>query len=285
MDTKTIILIVVGVLVAAVVGYLWWKQEKKTAAQKCAEAKANGWSYERGGGNLDRRYRHLPFVDGDSESVKHVMRGELRGRPVTLFTYEFDEERFVERGILADNDRNNDGERDKERVKRHYGVAVVGLPTSLPRFELSAASLRHARRSEERTRVGGVLSEALGDVLGDEGGKLLFGKSHTGGGVETGDAAFDEQFVVKSTNPDAVRALLTPSVRQWLLTAKRAQRYVVWVDENEIITWGTGTETELGRAKAVYLNDFLDQLPGLGAVPTDGSATPGGEASWGPPPA
>lgn len=278
METKTIIWLVVAVAVVAVVGYLWWQREKKVAAQKAAEAKALGLSYERAGGNLDRKYRHLPFVDGDSESVKHVMRGELRGRPVTLFTYEFDEERFVERGILADNDRNNDGERDKERLKRRYGVAVVGLPTPLPRFELSAASLQRSRSREERTRVGGVLSDALGDVLGEDGGKLLFGKSHTGGRVETGDAAFDEQFVVKSTNPDAVRALLTPQVRQWLLTAKRAQRYVVWADENEIITWGTGTETELGEAKAVYLNDFVNQLPGFGATPAD-------EPSWGPPPA
>lgn len=282
METKTIIWLVVGVVVATAAVYFWWQHEKKAAAKKAAEARANGWTYERDGGSLDRKYRHLPFVDGESEKVKHVMRGELRGRPVTVFTYQFMEEEYRDGGLLSDNDRNNDGKRDTRRVKREYGVAVVGLPSALPRFELSAASRQAARRREERSRIGSVLADAVGEALGEDASKVLFGRGRTGGVVETGDQAFDEQFVVRAANPDAVRTLLTPQVRSWLLGSKRAQQYLAWVDENEIITWGTATDTVNCKRKATYLNDLVDQLPG-GQAP--GNTVQGDEASWGPPPA
>lgn len=272
METKTVLLLVGAVLVLAVGGYFWWKQEKKNAEKKAREAKANGWTYDRNGGNLDRRYRHLPFVDGDSENAKHVMRGEFRGRPLTLFTYQFQERVYHKGSLFADNDRNNDGKRDSRRVKRLYGVVIVGVPAPLPRFELSSASKAGKRRREERARSAGMLGNMVGEALGDTASDLLLGKGHTGSSVETGDHAFDEAFVVRTTDPDAVRQLLNPQVRAWLLSSEHAKKYVVWVDGQEVITWGTGTDTAIGKVKAGYLNDLLDQL----------SPAPGG---WGPPPA
>lgn len=272
MDTKAIIGLIVAVLVLAAGAYLWWRAEQKTVAKKTKEAAANGWTYERLGSGMDRKYRHLPFVDGDSDKVKHVMRGEFRGRPITLFTFYFTETERVEGGIFKDTDRNDDGERDKRRVDRRYGVVVVELPTSLPRFELSAAARQGARAREERFRTGGELvGKAIGNVLGEKARDVLMSKSHTGGRVETGDAAFDETFVVRSMDPDAVRQLLTAEVRGWLMESEHAKKYVVWVDENEIITWGTGTDTTIGKVKASFLNDLVDQLPSA--------------QTWGPPPA
>lgn len=271
METKDVLLVIGGVVVLALVGWFWWQQEKKTADKKGREAKANGWTYERDGGDLHRKYRHLPFFDGDSEKVKHVMRGTFRERPITLFTFQFREEEYVRRGLLEDSDRNNDGERDKHRVQRLYGVAVVGAPAELPRFELSASDRAAKRRREERTRAGGLLGNMVGDVLGEQASDVLLGKGHTGETVATGDPQFDEVFTVRSTNPDATRALLTPETRAWLLQSEHARKYVVWVDGHEVITWGTGTDTAIGKVKATYLNDLLDQLPA--------------QQSWGPPPA
>lgn len=271
MDTKTIIWLAIGIPVVIGIAYLWWKAEKKTASKKAGEAAAHGWTYERLGTGLDRKYRHLPFVDGDSDKVKHVMRGKFRDRPITLFTFYFTETEKVKGGLLKDSDRNDDGKRDERRVDRRYGVVVVGLPTSLPRFEISAAARRVARAREERTRSGGLIGNAVNDVLGDKASDALLGKGHKGGRVETGDAAFDETFIVRSTNPDAVRQLLTPQVRAWLMGSEKAKKYVVWVDDDEIITWGTGTDTAIGKVKATFLNDLVDQLPG--------------GQTWGPPPA
>jgi hypothetical protein len=281
-ETKSVIWLVVGVVVVAAAAYFWWQQEKKTAAKMAAEAQANGWSYQRRGGSLDRKYRHLPFVNGGSKQVKHVMRGEFRGRPITVFTYQFKREVPIKRGLFEDGDRDNDGQRDTRRAAKRYGVVVVGLPEALPKLELSAASRSSARRREERLRGANILGPVVGEVLGEKTAKLLFNDSYTGGEVETGDVAFDEQFVVRSTNPDAVRALLTPQVRSWLLGSKRAQQYLAWVDENEIITWGTATDTVNCKRKATYLNDLVDQLPG-GQAP--GGPVQGDEVSWGPPPA
>jgi hypothetical protein len=270
-DVGQILAAVGGALLVGAGLWLWWQQEKKTRDKKKREAEANGWTYTPRGGNLHRKYRHLPFYDGKQASAKHVMRGEFRGRPITMFTFQFREEEYVRSRLTGrTRDSNNDGRADKREVKRLYGVVVVGLPTTLPKFEISATARRRKRAIEERTRLDTVAGDLVGDVVGSAG-RMLFGKDYTGSKVETGDQAFDEVFTVRSTEPDQMRALLTPEARSWMLKSDNAKKYVVWCDGEEIITWGTGTDTAIGKVKANYLNDLLDKLP-AGQL-------------WGPPPA
>ena len=271
-DIQQILLTVGGVLFVGVALWLWFQQEKRTYEKKKREADKNGWTYQRFGKGLHRKYRHLPIVDGDSVRAKHVMRGQYRGRPITMFTLAFRREEPVKsRHIFDDGDRDNDGKRDTRQVKKSYGVVSVGVPTELPKFELSAKERQGKRLQQERSRfTEQLVGNIAGNVIGAKAGQLLFGKDYTGGKVEMGDPQFDDVFVVRSTEPDRVRALLTPQARAWLLKSDKARKYVVWCDGQEIITWGTGTDTNVGKVKANYLNDLLDQLP-AGQL-------------WGPPP-
>src|SRR5690606_31045924 len=88
-DIQQILLTVGGVLFVGVALWLWFQQEKRTYEKKKREAEKNGWTYQRFGKGLRRKYRHLPIVDGDSVRAKHVMRGQYRGRPITMFTLAF----------------------------------------------------------------------------------------------------------------------------------------------------------------------------------------------------
>lgn len=244
MDVKQWLLFAAGLVVFAVAGYLWWKQEKKKADQLAAEAEKNGWTYQRTAVGQGRRYRNLPFVTHDAESkkIKHVMRGEFRGRPVTLFTYQFKRED-------DDFDLGNavTGRENKRTKNRRYGVVTVGLPTKLPDLELKRRdSLSGKARDKGLT---------LSNFLGDEASGLL------GGAVDIGDDAFDDTFVVKTRDVDFARRMFSAEVREWMLASEKAKKYRVVIEDNEIITWGTGTDVGIGKVKANYLNDLLDRVP------------------------
>ncbi|MDJ0497583.1 MAG: hypothetical protein QNJ89_07120 [Acidimicrobiia bacterium] len=67
--------------------------------------------------------------------------------------------------------------------------------------------------------------------------------------VEIGDSLFDETFVVKTNNPNRLRALLTPSVRTGLLRLVASYSGVVISDDN--ITFSkTGFESNRDRLKS-----------------------------------
>jgi hypothetical protein len=241
---------------------LWatWAKEKKTYDKKKREAAKNGWTYRRFDRKLHRKYRYLPFVDGGSLRATHVMRGESRGRPLTMFTLQFSTEEYVDRGRSGDDDLDNDGNRDTHRVKHRYGVVAVGLPAPLPDFDLQAK-----KASAKPSRPQRLLRNVIGAV-----GGMVNDSVHTAT-VETGDEVFDKAFEIWSSNPERIRELLTPTVRTWLLKSDKAKKYTVRCTGDEIVTWGTGTDTAIGKVKANYLNDLLDQLPA--------------DQLWGPPPA
>lgn len=242
-----------AVLIALVAGgwYLKRKQEQKLTAAKQAAANKLGLTYEREDQTLAGRYRQLlPFVDSSDRGHRavHVLRGEFRDRPVTLFTY-----RYKERDTDSIGDNNS-----TRYVTREYGVVAVGLPAPLPELTVYERGFFGSKARKK----GWTLSK----LLGDEAARLL-----GGGAVETEDEAFDQEFVVKSPDPDGARRLLGEQTRAWLMGSEKARKYTVKITGDEIVTWGTGTEVAIGTVKADFLNDLLDQLPA-------------GEL-WGPPPA
>jgi hypothetical protein len=97
--------------------------------------------------------------------------------------------------------------------------------------------------------------------------------------IEIGDAAFDNDFIVKGTDESQVRALLASDRVRRLIAAQPAMYLTVKDDEgwfgasfpkgvDELYFLVGGTITDLGRLKALYelFGETLDQLCRIGSA-------------------
>lgn len=82
----------------------------------------------------------------------------------------------------------------------------------------------------------------------------------------TGDATFDDRFVVDSEDAEYVSSVLTEEVRQWLLRDKRAEDNPIRVLGDEIVTWRFGVlDLQDFESRVEFLCDLLDRTPQLAA--------------------
>lgn len=245
MDAKYWITLAAVVAVAIAMLVYWMLKERKVIAGKKEVAAQRGWSYSYLKPAMFFRYRNLPFIDVDAKSrmVKHFVSGQHRGRPVTLFTYQYSVSRkeVVDRRTLSDDVT---AERTK---RRRHGVVSVGLPTEVPALEVAPRGAIH-----ERARRKGL---SVSNLLGEQAAALL------GGAIDTGDEPFDQAFVVKSRDPGFARRLLSADVRAWMLASGDARKRAMVIKDDEIITWDAKTDLESGIHKADYLNDVVERVP------------------------
>jgi hypothetical protein len=193
------------------------------------------------------QYRDLPFVPREAKSrkVKHVMRGEFRGRPITLFSYQFTEERFrmPSPGNLARRERGS----TTKQQRRRFGVAIVGLAWQTPPLQFSPRTSLGAKARDKGLSTSKILGQQAAGMLGHA--------------VDLGDESFDSEFVVRTRDLDFARRILTDDVRAWLLKSKAARRYTVVLRKGEILVFSDRFDVEAGQYKATFLNDFLDRVP------------------------
>lgn len=181
-------------------GRLYWKQSrKKRNAERQRLAASRGWHFAPSDPGLLIRWTGEPFAKhGDMRETVGVIRGDVRGAPFTAFDYRLRTKVEITNFIF----------RSEEWYTRT--IWVLHLPTGLPwiEFDRSRLGQRVANRLEKKKPI------------------------------RTGDGAFDSRFVVNSSSPEFVAALLTPRLRTWL---HQHSTTGWWVSGNDLLltkeTW------------------------------------------------
>lgn len=245
MDIQYWLSVAAFVAIVVVLVVKWWLNERKEIAHRKKAAGKNNWTYSYLSPMMFLRYRNLRFIEHDATSrrVKHLLKGDHRGRVMTMFTYRYSLRRkeFSLRGARH-------GQAWSRKTKhRERGVVTLQLPVKTPEIEVAPRGPLSKWAQEKGL--------SMGDMPGARAA-ALFGASVS---VDTGDPDFDKEFLVTTSDIEFALGMLTDDLRQWMLESG-AERAVV-ITGDEIITWGSKTGIRAGKEKADYLIDVLDHMP------------------------
>jgi len=125
MDPALIVLVVIGIAVAAYWGYRSRIERQEKVAKHTRAAAENGWAYTGRDDSLADRFAGTPFGKGHSRAADHAFTGEHRGRPFTAFEYRYET-----------------GGGDSRSTNYVFTVAVVPLPRRMPGLQVAPETLR-----------------------------------------------------------------------------------------------------------------------------------------------
>ncbi len=118
-----IIVLVAGIVALAV--YLNHQAVQRRIAALSGLAASKGWTYSRQDPyGLPSRWDGTPFDSGYARRAEHVLTGEIRGRPLVAFDYQYKED-----------SAGSDGKRHTSTYQ--FGVCVVRMPGVLPEVHVS----------------------------------------------------------------------------------------------------------------------------------------------------
>jgi hypothetical protein len=118
---------VIGLFVAlfGLVLYLSHKALQKRIAQMSGLAASKGWRYSYADPyDLPSRWGGTPFGKGYARQAEHVISGDVHGRPMVAFDYEYKED-------------STDSKGNRDTTTYHFFVCVLRMPGPLP--ELAVA--------------------------------------------------------------------------------------------------------------------------------------------------
>lgn len=106
-------------LLAGVLIWVAWQQNKKRQAAAQAFAASRGWTYTPNVPGLVDRWRSAPFGIGSGRRASNVLTGDFHGRHVVSFDYQY---------------TTGSG---KSRSTSYFHVVALSLPAALPWLRLS----------------------------------------------------------------------------------------------------------------------------------------------------
>lgn len=110
--------------------YLAWLIEKRRRERMRAVAARYGWSYAHRDDTPLSYYEGEPFRSGQERTCKHVMRGEYRHRPSTVFEFEY---------VTYSTDSQGRRQRNTHRLM----ITALGLPRVLPWVQVVREGMLH----------------------------------------------------------------------------------------------------------------------------------------------
>lgn len=251
----------VGLFVLFVIAAAIQQNRRSAAQQEIYRALAD----ETGGSfTMEKRtIENLVWIGGPT------VRWTVRGVPVTLTSYR--------------KDRNSSGVRFQApiRLSRSFQFHVI-TQSVLARFAMSpqiwnAVIASAEKEAEKKAARGGVSEQAARDAIQ----KLRFMASEP---VRTGDALFDEAFLLKTDDPDRARDLLTSSgVSYWMQEMRKTEKAFTFAltvsDQNDgysinLELMGAVTNPASLRAARSILEGAIGRLVDQGAAAATGSGRP-----------
>jgi hypothetical protein len=124
------LVVVGGIALVALIAYLGWMFEKRRRERLQAFAAQHGWTYQQRDDSLLGTYRGEPFGSGEDRKCKYVLRGTYRGRPSTVFEFEY-------------VTYTTDSEGRRQRHVHHNMVGLLGLPRVLPWVQVTREGIMH----------------------------------------------------------------------------------------------------------------------------------------------
>ena len=203
-------IIVVAVMVAVFV--LFFRQSmhrKKGVAQFAA---AQGWTYAARDDAVLQEFTGWPFDLGFHHVAKEVIRGQIDGRRVTAFRFEFSRTHLggtlgLAQDALTGN-RSGNGQGIFSGMDPTLGSGGGGGGSGSINFSERTWTLLAMQTPQ---RLPGVLIRFQLPWVGS----ILPGASR--GDIDFGDETFDKYFLVRAEYPQVAHALLPPSNRSLLL--------------------------------------------------------------------
>jgi hypothetical protein len=204
--------VMAGVLV---MGYLRDAKRRQALVSYCASM---GWSYYAEDDSYTVRWNGTPFGVGDRRRATNVLTGSDRGVPFVALDYQYDAE-------------STDSHGRRSRTTHRYSVVAVGLPTVLPRLEVTPEGL--LRRA----------AAAVG--LGSD--------------IELESEDFNRHFVVHARQPKFASDVLTPRTMEALLAAPP----LAWrIEMSDLVSWDSGRLEPVDvLARLATLHRVVDGIP------------------------
>lgn len=174
------------------------RRERERQQRLAAWAQHHGWTFARRPPPDWGWTARLPGRNRGGVSL--AMRGTFEGYPVTVAEYSY---------TTSSTSTDSSGRSTQSETTWWLTVAVVRLRHAYPAVEVAPR---------------GALSRLV---------RPLFGERQ----ISTGNSEFDDQFKVKSKDPDAARGILGPA----LIAAHLSGRVPAWtLDGNELMTYRQG---------------------------------------------
>ncbi len=98
------LLVIAGLLVVGVVGYVNYMMAKKRREAFAAFATQQGFSYQPENHALAGQWAGTPFQTGDNRRVRNVLAGAYQGRQIVAFDYSYQTHSWNGKGGAADHD-------------------------------------------------------------------------------------------------------------------------------------------------------------------------------------
>jgi hypothetical protein len=124
MQSSTILLVVVAVVVGVGLVYFNYYRAKKRREQFSALAAQQGWSYVPSNPSLAGQWSGTPFQTGDNYRIKNVLSGAYNGHPMVAFDYSY-------------QTHTTNGRGQRRTTTHRYAVVVMQLPGALPHLEVT----------------------------------------------------------------------------------------------------------------------------------------------------
>lgn len=208
-------------VVAVVYVIYYYSARRKEAAAVAADAHTAGWSYDTTDRGLERRYAGWPF-DNRGRKVRHVVRGQHRGREFVAYEYSF-------------------------RMHMGYQFADDGLLRNRCRYQV--VSIRHGNSGVPDFLLTGA--DAAARVS-----NAIFGEFHSG------TEEFNRKFSVAARDSAAVSVILADPLCEWLTADPRASENPLKFEAGDLVTWRNGAiDLGAASDSLDFLNDVIDRLP------------------------
>lgn len=138
MRGSTVLIVLVGVLIAGGMLYFNYYRAKKRRELFAGFATQQGWSYLPANNSLAGQWGGTPFQTGDNWRVKNVMSGPFNGHQMVAFDYSY-------------QTHSTDSKGRRRTTTHNFGVVVLQMPGALPQLQVTHEGI-----------FGGAIANAFG---------------------------------------------------------------------------------------------------------------------------
>ncbi len=216
-----VLIVVVGVGLVALLGWLSYLAEKRRRERMSAYAASRGWTWVKRDDRWCRSFEGAPFGLGHNRQAHHVMQGLHEGRGFVAFDYLYH---------TTETSTSANGQSQSREVSHWYSVVALQIGAAVPNLQVTPE---------------GFFSRTLGKLLNRD--------------IELESEEFNRAFTVTCPDRRFAYDVLHPRTMEYLLTVrdvawKTSNGSILTIEP------GRHEPAEVDRRVAV-IDRILDQLP------------------------
>jgi hypothetical protein len=123
-----VLLLVVGLSLVVLVGYLGYRAEKRRREAMLALAASRGWSFAETDDRWVGAFTGAPFERGHRRSARNVLTGRYDDRPFAAFDYRY---------YTTETSTDSEGRTSSREVSHTFSVVAVDVGCAFPALEVT----------------------------------------------------------------------------------------------------------------------------------------------------